>query len=88
MSEFLKKLDFKEGDFVYIIKNNQIQKNNKYKVLKLDYEEGGSFHHGYEVQLTAILENTETQELDKYTVAFFNLMYKIQDFYFVNVNNS
>jgi predicted DNA-binding antitoxin AbrB/MazE fold protein len=88
MSKFLKKLDFKEGDFVYIINNNLVQKNKTYKVLKLDYEEGGSFHDGYEVQLSAILEDTETQELDKYTVAFFNVMCQIQEFYFVNINNS
>jgi hypothetical protein len=47
MAEFLKKLDFKKGEFVYSINNNQLQKNNTYKVLKLDYEEGGSFHDGY-----------------------------------------
>jgi|LakMenEpi03Aug12_release.lakeMendotaPanAssembly.Ray.scaffolds.fasta_scaffold2033381_1 hypothetical protein len=88
MAEFLKKLDFKEGDFVYIINNNQLQKNNTYKVLKLDYEEGGSFHDGYEIHLTAILEDTKTQDLDKYTVAFFNVMCQIQKIYFVNVNNS
>jgi hypothetical protein len=87
MTDFLKKLDFKEGDFVYIINNNKVQKNKTYKVFKLDYEEGGSFHDGYEIHLTAILEDTETQELDKYKVAFFNVMCQIQQFYFVNVKN-
>ena len=88
MADFLKKLDFKDGDFVYIINNNQPKKNKTYKVLKLDYEEGGSFHDGYEIHLTAILEDTKTRKLDKYTVAFFNVMCQTQEVYFVNIKNS
>jgi hypothetical protein len=85
MDIYFNKLDFKENDYIYLVVNNIIRKEEKYKVLDLLYEEGGSYFDGFEVKIFANIENEETKIIKKVQVAFFSNFNKITDIKAYNV---
>ena len=85
MDLYFNKLDFKINDFIYLIENNIIKKEEKYKVLDLLYEEGGSYFDGFEIKIFACIEKEETKIIKKVQVAFFSEYNKIIDIRGYNV---
>jgi hypothetical protein len=79
MAHFANNLDFKEGDFVYRLPDLKRNKEKKYKVHKIEYEEGGSYYDGFEVKFFAYLEDPETQLVERIQVAFFSPLNRIKD---------
>ena len=85
MERWLIHFDFKEGDLVYLVKNHKLQKDKVFKVYQFDFEEGGTFHGGYEINIYAYLEDENTRVLGKYRIGFFNVMRQIKSIYAYNI---
>lgn len=85
MNKYFKQLDFTEDDNVYLIIDNKLNKENLYKVHKLEYEEGGTFYDGYEVKIYAYLEDEKTNIVKKYQVAFFSEYNRIKSINAYNI---
>jgi hypothetical protein len=87
MKNYLNQLDFKEEDNIYLLIDNKINKENSYKVCKLEMEEGGTFYDGFEVKIFAYLQDNKTFLIEKYQIAFFSAMNRIKSIYAFNVIN-
>ena len=87
MNKYFKQLDFIEDDYVYLIIDNKLNKENLYKVHKIEYEEGGTFYDGYEVKIYAYLEDEKTKLVEKYQVAFFSEINRIKSINAYNIKN-
>ena len=85
MDIYFNKLDFKVSDYIYLVVDNIIKKEEKYKVLDLLYEEGGSYFDGFEIKIFANIENEETKIKKKVQVAFFSDYNKIIDIKAFNI---
>lgn len=87
MSQYLAYLDFKEEEKIYLLDDNKINKTKIYKVLNIYYEEGGSYHDGYEVKIFANLEEELTNIIGTFKVAFFSNQNRIKSITAFNLKN-
>jgi hypothetical protein len=57
--------DFKKDDIIYLIKDNEPDKNNSYIIHHIEIIKGGNWHDGYDETHYAYLENTKTKLFKK-----------------------
>lgn len=88
MERWLIHFDFREGDLIYLVKNNKIQKDKVFKVYQFDFEEGGTFHDGYEITIYAYIEDENTRAMEKCQIGFFNVMCQIKQIYAYNIRGN
>jgi hypothetical protein len=79
-------IDINEKDIIYLIKNNEIQKNKKYLVHSLEIKEVGNWHDGYIYDHYAFLEEIDSKLLSHQLIAITSKMLQIKDLYFVKCN--
>jgi len=77
-------IDVKEKDFIYLIKNNEIEKDKKYVIHSLEIKEDGNWHDGFIYSHYAFLEEINTQLLSYEVIAVTSKMLQINDIYFAS----
>ena len=77
-------INLNKNDTIYLIKNNEIQKNKKYLVHSVEMKEDGNWHDGYVYAHYAFLEEIDSQLLSHQLIAVTSKMLEINDIYFVN----
>jgi len=87
MNKYFSQLDFKEEDSVFLLIDNKINKEKSYKVIKMEYEEGGSFYDGFELKIFAYLEDEKLNIIEKFQVAFFSDFNRIKSINAYNIKN-
>ena len=76
---------FKKDDIIYLIKDNEPDKNNSYIIHHIEIIKGGNWHDGYDDTQYAYLENTETNLCEKKIIMYLNLMCQIQNFFAIKI---
>ena len=71
--------DFKKGDIIHLIKDNDIDKNNSYIIHHVEIIKGGNWHDGYDETHYAYIENTKTNLCEEKMIVYLNMMCQIQN---------
>ena len=77
--------NFKKGDNIYLIKDNEPDKNNSYIIHYVEIIKGGNWHDGYDESHYAYLENTKTNLCERKLIVYLNMMCQINKFYAVKI---
>jgi GABA(A) receptor-associated protein len=77
--------DFKKDDIIYLIKDNEPDKNNSYIIHNIEIIKGGNWHDGYDESHYAHLENTKTNLCERKMIVYLNMMCQIKNFYAVKI---
>ena len=76
---------FKKDDIVYLIKDNEPDKNNSYIIHHIEIIKGGNWHDGYDETHYAYLENIKTKLFEKKMIVYLNLMCQVQNFFAIKI---
>jgi len=80
--------DFKIGDHIRKVFNNQTVDNKIFKIIDLKEVKGGDWHDGFTISFVATIElvlseiiNPETEEPEEYCIQYINYMCQINNVY-------
>jgi len=82
--------DFKIGDCIKKVFENQCIDNKIFKIIDLKEVKGGDWHDGFSISLIATIEsivsdddavNPETEEQEEYCIQYINYMCQINNVY-------
>lgn len=79
-------VNINEKDVIYLIKNNQIQKDKKYLIHLLEIKEEGNWHDGYIYAHYAFVEEMDSKLLSHQLIAITSKMLNMKDIYFAPIN--
>jgi len=77
--------DFKKDDTIYLIKDNEPDKNNSYIIHLIEIIKGGNWHDGYDETHYAYLENIKTNLSEKKMIVYLNMMCQIKNIFAVKI---
>ena len=77
--------NFKKGDIIHLIIDNEIDKNNSYIIHLIEIIKGGNWHDGYDETYYAYLENTKTNLGEKKMIMYLNTMCQIKNIFASNI---
>jgi hypothetical protein len=79
----MSKIEFKENDIVFMINknNNTVLNDKKYIIRKIEFENSGDFHDGFEETYYALLEDIKTSIIERKMIIYKHFGYNLNYVY-------